>query len=257
MLDKLTFINHATVLISLNGINIITDPVYSFSVSYFLPRLQRPGIPLERLPPLSAILISHNHYDHLNLRTLRRLRRRHSAAFIAPRGVGRYGRRTGFPRVLELERWESVEVEGVRITFVPAKHFSGRIPWDRNKSQFGGFIVEAGQTCVYFAGDTAHDEFFKELKNRFKIDVALLPIGAYKPHAWFRNIHLNPQTALQAFEDCGARYLIPIHWGTFKISDEPMDEPPQWLREEAKKKGILDRVHILRNGEVFTIDNEQ
>lgn len=251
MPNTITPVNHATILLSLGGVNILTDPVYSFSVSYFLPRLQKPGIRLEDLPPIDLILISHNHYDHLNLKTLRRLRKNHSPIFIAPRGVGRYGRRTGFSNVRDLEWWEDMETNGIRVTCVPAKHFSGRTPWDRNKSLFGGFVVESGNSCVYFAGDTAYDGFFRELAARFQIDVALLPIGAYKPHRWFRNIHLNPKTAIQAFEDCAARHLIPIHWGTFKISDEPMDEPPRWLLEEARRKGLSETVHVLKNGEKF------
>lgn len=248
---RVTFINHATVLIQLGGTNILTDPVYSRSISYFLPRLKSPGIRFDDLPPIHMILISHNHYDHLNLRTLRKLRRNHHSGIVVSKGNGRYARRTGFEAIHELRWGDSVRENGVTVTAVPARHFSGRTLWDRNKSVYAGYIIEMDGTTVYFAGDTAYDGFFAELGKNFSIDVALLPIGAYKPYEWFKNIHLNPGTAVQAFLDCNASHLVPIHWGTFKISDEPMAEPPKLLREEAEKAGILDRIHILENGESF------
>lgn len=249
MNNRVTFINHATVLIELNGIRILTDPVYSLSVSYFLPRLQKPGVPFDLLPPIDIVAISHDHYDHLNLKTLRRIRRAHRPVFIAPEGLGKFAGRLAFSESQELHWWEKTLHRGVAVTCVPAKHFSGRTPFDRNRSLPAGFVFEVNGKTVYFAGDTAYDDFFKELKSRFSMDVALLPIGAYKPHAWFRNIHLNPATAIQAFLDCGAKTLIPVHWGTFKISDEPMSEPPEWLRREAEARGIMERVKILKNGE--------
>ncbi|MEX2116624.1 MAG: MBL fold metallo-hydrolase [Bacteroidota bacterium] len=250
---SVTFINHATVLIELNGIRILTDPVYSFSVSYFLPRLKKPGIPFIKLPPIDVVAISHDHYDHLNLRTLRRISRAHRASILLPRGLASFGRRTGFDEMRELAWWETLEHRGLSITCVPARHFSGRTPWARNRSKPSGYVFEAGGASVYFAGDTAYGEVFSELGQRFSLDIALLPIGAYKPHAWFKNIHLNPPDALQAFLDTGARILVPTHWGTFKISDEPMHEPPEWLMREARAKGVADKVRVLENGESVEI----
>jgi L-ascorbate metabolism protein UlaG (beta-lactamase superfamily) len=247
---RVTLINHATVLIELNGIRVLTDPVYSFSVSYFLPRLKKPGISFEQLPPIDVVGISHDHYDHLNLRTLRRISRDHRASILFPRGLGSYGKRTGFAEIVELEWWETLEVRGLTITCVPAKHFSGRKPWGRNRTKPSGYVFQSGGESVYFAGDTAYDAVtFRELRRRFSLDIALLPIGAYKPHAWFKNIHLNPPDALQAFIDTGATMMIPIHWGTFKISDEPMSEPPEWLMNEAKTRGVDGRVKVVGNGE--------
>ncbi|MEX1139874.1 MAG: MBL fold metallo-hydrolase [Bacteroidota bacterium] len=246
---RVTFINHATVLIELNGLRILTDPIYSFSVSYFLPRLKKPGIPFPKLPPIDLVAISHDHYDHLNLRTLRRLARAHSPSILLPRGLGSFGVRTGFEDVRELDWWETLEHRGLSITCVPARHFSGRTPWSRNRSRPSGYVFQAPGSAVYFAGDTAYSETFKEIGQRFALDIALLPIGAYKPHAWFKNIHLNPHDALQAFFDLRARMLIPIHWGTFKISDEPMQEPPEWLMREARARGVEERVRVLVNGE--------
>jgi len=246
---SVTLINHATVLIEMNGIRILTDPVYSFSVSYFLPRLKKPGIPFTKLPPIDLVAISHDHYDHLNLRTLRRISRSHPASMLLPRGLGSFGRRAGFDTVNELDWWETLEYRGLSITCVPAVHFSGRTPWTRNRSRPSGYVFQGEGASIYFAGDTAYGAVFHELGRRFSIDVALLPIGAYKPHAWFKDIHLNPPDALQAFLDTCAKVLIPIHWGTFKISDEPMSEPPEWLMREAKSRGIDDRVKVVENGE--------
>ncbi|HAV22409.1 MAG TPA: MBL fold metallo-hydrolase [Bacteroidetes bacterium] len=249
--NSITFINHATVLLQLGEFTLITDPVYSYSISFFLPRLRKPGIPFDDLPGIDYILISHNHYDHLNLRTLRRLRRRGIDRIVVPRDVAKYGRRTGFKEIVELEWWKQYEQPGLTITCVPAQHFSGRKLWDRNGSTYCGYVVQADNSTVYFAGDTGRGAFLKEIADRFSIDVALLPIGAYKPYEWFKNIHLSPERALQAFHDLRARHLVPIHWGTFKISDEPMAEPPALLRDEAIRQGVMDRVHILENGMRF------
>ena len=251
MPDRITFVNHATVLIQFGQRTILTDPVYSFSVSYFLPRLKKPGIPFDSLPHVDLIAISHNHYDHLNFRTLRRLRKRDQPAVLVSRGDGRYARRLGFDRIHEMKWWEETELSGIKITSVPAAHFSGRTPWSRNRSAAGGYVFESNGKAVYFAGDTASGEFLEDLGSRFSLTVALLPIGAYKPYAWFKDIHLNPATAIEAFQRCKAKFLIPIHWGTFKISDEPIAEPPRLLREEAQKAGIEDQVRILENGEEF------
>lgn len=250
---SVTFINHATLLIDFDGMRILTDPVFSWTVSYFLPRLKKPGISLDRLPPIDIILISHDHYDHLNLRSLRRLRRKHQSLLCTARGLGKYATRSRFRDYRELEWWESFETASLTITSVPARHISGRKPWDHNESGYCGFVVEAGDCTVYFAGDSGYGEHFAEISRRFSIDIALLPIGAYKPYEWFKNIHMTPHTALQAFVDLKARHLIPVHWGTFKISDEPMAEPPQLLQQEAERLGFLDKVHILDNGESFSL----
>lgn len=251
MPDRITFINHATVLIQFGQRAILTDPVYSFSVSYFLPRLKKPGIPFNGLPAIDLVAISHNHYDHLNFRTLRSLRRRDQPGVLVSSGDGRYARRLGFDRIHEMNWWEETELDGIKIISVPAAHFSGRTPWSRNRSAAGGYVFESNGKAIYFAGDTAPGKFFEDLALRFSLTVALLPIGAYKPYKWFKDIHLNPATAIDAFQRCKAKYLIPIHWGTFKISDEPMTEPPRLLREEAQKAGIEARVKILDNGEWF------
>ena len=249
MAGTVTIVNHATVLIQLDGVNILTDPIYSRTVSFFFPRLQRPGIALEDLPPIDIVLISHSDYDHLNLKTLRRLSKRHAAPIVLPVGLGSYGRSSGFREVLETAVWQTVERGGAEITCVPAKHISKRKPRDPSAAACVGYVLQAGAHTVYFAGDTAYADFFPEIGKQFSIDVALLPIGAYKPEQWFKNLHLHPATALQAFIDLRARHLVPIHWGTFWISDEPMAEPPKLLQAEAERRGCAGAVHVLKNGE--------
>ena len=246
---KITFINHATLLVQMNGINILTDPIYSRTVSFAFPRRQKPGIPFEDLPPIDYIVVSHSDYDHLNIKTLRMLRRRGLSTLVIPRGLARYAQKVGIDNVVEVSTWESYERPGLTITCTPAKHHSKRTAWDRTGSACCGFVLQTKDHTVYFAGDTGYAEFFAELGSRFSIDAALLPIGAYKPERWFKNLHLHPATAFRAFLDLKALHLIPYHWGTFWISDEPMAEPPQLLLAESERFGLRDKVHILNNGE--------
>lgn len=248
MKSSITFVNHATVLIQIDGVNILTDPNYNRSVGLIAPRLQRPGIPLDRLPRIDLILISHNDYDHLSVRTLRRLRRQHQPTVCVPLGDKKHVLKAGLSNVLEMNWWDSCELSGVTVRSVPAKHKSRRALFQRSKQLCCGYVIERSGRGVYFAGDTGYGEHFHEIGERHALKVALLPIGAYKPHDWFREIHLNPQTAMRAFLDLKANLLIPIHWGTFKISDEPVREPPALLLEEAERLGVSDRVRILENG---------
>ena len=246
---KITFINHATLLIQLDGVNILTDPIYSRTVSFMFPRRQKPGIPFEDLPPINYILVSHSDYDHLNLKTLRMLSRKGPSTIVNPRGLALHARKAGFEDIVELDTWESTERPDVKIICTPAKHHSKRTAWDRTGSACCGFVLQSKNHTVYFAGDTGYAEFFAELGSRFSIDAALLPIGAYKPEKWFKNLHLHPATAVKAFLDLKAQHLIPYHWGTFWISDEPMAEPPQLLLAESERFQLRDKVHILNNGE--------
>jgi L-ascorbate metabolism protein UlaG (beta-lactamase superfamily) len=246
---KITFINHATLLIEMDGVTVLTDPIYSRTVSFMFPRQQKPGIPFDKLPPVNYVLVSHSDYDHLNLKTLRMLRRKGPSTIVIPRGLSRYAQKAGFEKIVELAEWDLCQKPDITITCTPAKHHSKRTAWDRNGSACGGFVIQSKNHTVYFAGDTGYAEFFAEVGSRFSIDVALLPIGAYKPEKWFKNLHLHPATAVKAFLDLKAQHLIPYHWGTFWISDEPMAEPPKLLREESERFQLHDRVHILNNGE--------
>jgi L-ascorbate metabolism protein UlaG (beta-lactamase superfamily) len=250
---KITLINHATILIEMDGAVVLTDPIYSRTVAWTIPRRKKPGMLFEILPPIDAILVSHSDYDHLNLKTLRMLRRKGSSLFVAPSGLGRYGRRAGFAEVAELAPWESIGKSGITITGTPAKHHSKRTAWDRTDSSCCGFVIRSAHHTVYFAGDTGYADFFSEIATRYSIDVALLPIGAYKPEKWFKNLHLDPATAVRAFLDLKARHFVPYHWGTFWLSDEPMDEPPRLLMEEARKFRLEESIHVLENGEFIQV----
>jgi len=246
---KITFINHATLLLQMDGINIVTDPIYSRTVSFLFPRRQKPGIPFEDLPPIDYILVSHSDYDHMNLKTLRRLSRKGPSTIVVPKGLARYAQKSDFKDIVELNTWESAQRPDLTITSTPAKHHSKRNAWDRAGSACCGFVIQSKNHTVYFAGDTGYAEFFSELGLRFSIDVAFLPIGAYKPEKWFKNLHLHPETAIKAFLDLKAKRLVPYHWGTFWISDEPMAEPPQLLLAESERIQVRDKIHILNNGE--------
>jgi L-ascorbate metabolism protein UlaG (beta-lactamase superfamily) len=248
MKTVITLINHATVLIQIDDVNIITDPIYSRSVGWIAPRMQKAGIPFDNLPRIDYILISHNDYDHLSVQTLRRLRRRNQSMVIVPFGDAKYACRAGFTNVREMNLWQTFDNNSIRITCVPAKHKSNRMPFQRIKHLCCGYVIEKNDCAVYFAGDTGYGDHFKEISSHFSISAALLPIGAYKPYEWFREIHLHPQTAVRAFLDLKAELLIPIHWGTFKISDEPLAEPPVLLLEEAGRCGITSKLRILENG---------
>jgi len=250
---SITLINHATVLIQLDGVNILTDPIYSNTISFFIPRLKKPGIAFRDLPPIHVIFVSHSDYDHLNLRTLRKLSRHHLSTIIVPRGLAPYARRAGFSNIVELQWAEDYGYEDMRIVCVPAKHTGTRMFFDKSRSLACGYMMTSKTQTIYFSGDTGYDSLFQDLAAQFSVDVALLPIGAYQPYEWFKHIHLNPETALQAFRDLEASHLVPFHWGTFKISDEPMKEPPLLLAREAERLGIAKQVHILENGESFHV----
>jgi len=230
---RLTWVGHATWLIQLDGKSFLTDPVLSDSIPGFISRNVPPGVPWEELPPIDAALVSHNHYDHLDLPTLKRL----GVRVVAGLGTDRLLRREKL-LTTELGWWQSTEVGGVRITFVPAQHFSQRGLSDRNQALWGGFVIEGSSAAVYHAGDTGFFDGFREIGRRFRLDAALLPIGAYDPRWFMEPAHIDPEQAVQAFEALGAGTLLAMHWGTFKLSDEPLDEPPRRLEAERLRRGL-------------------
>jgi L-ascorbate metabolism protein UlaG (beta-lactamase superfamily) len=253
---RLTWLGHASVLASLGGASLLIDPVLGRRVARVIRRHGAPPLGADRLPRLSCVLISHNHYDHLDLATLRRLPREVPA--VLPRGLGRWlGRRHRRP-IVELDWWQSVAIEGLTITLVPARHWSRRGAFDLNRVLWGGFVIEGSGGALYHAGDSAWFEGFAEIGTRFPgLLAALLPIGAYEP-AWFmgRN-HLNPEQAGEAFLACGARTLVPIHWGSFQLTDEALCEPVERLRawwEASRPAGR--RLAVLAVGETLPLDEE-
>jgi L-ascorbate metabolism protein UlaG (beta-lactamase superfamily) len=249
----ITFIGHAGFLIQIAGKNVLVDPNFANWI-FILKRLRRPGLRLRELPPIDYVLVSHAHFDHLHkpsLRAIARLTRKLQGVppqIIVPKHVGEIVDRLGFARVIEMEWWQTMrDASGLEITHTPANHWGARLIHDDHRG-FGGFVLRAGEHSVYHAGDTAYFSGFAEIGRRLRPEIALLPIGAYEPPS-FRNVHTSPEDALQAFLELGAERMIPMHYGTFRLSHEPMDEPVPRLLAAAEKAGVGERVQVLREGE--------
>jgi L-ascorbate metabolism protein UlaG (beta-lactamase superfamily) len=247
---RLTWLGHASFLIQLDGVSLLVDPALRERIFGGIRRNVAPGLCLEELPPIDAALVTHGHYDHLDLPSLKGV----GAKVIAGLGTSRALRGAGLP-CHELGWWETLEVGAVRVTFVPAQHWSRRGLRDVNRSLWGGFVVEGAGAAVYHAGDTALFEGFREIGARFpSLDAALLPIGAYDP-AWFmERQHMNPEQALEAFQTLGARSMVAMHFGTFKLTDEPLDEPPLRLEAARVRLGIpAGQVKVPAVGETLEV----
>ncbi len=244
----ITHIGHATLLVEMAGHAVLTDPVFSQQIAG-LSRKNPPGRQPGQLPALDAILISHGHYDHLDVPSLDRLPL--SVPVILPPRAKAFVCRINDRPTSELAAWETWESDGLKITAVPAKHFGGRYLVDSLFRPAVGYVIEFDGVCVYFAGDTAYSEHFKKIGKHFDIDVALLPIGAYSPRWMMRSIHMNPEEALRAMVDLGADIMIPMHYETFDLSLEPMDEPAKRLKEIALEKGLAEKVIFLLPGQSF------
>ncbi|MFD7612565.1 MBL fold metallo-hydrolase [Streptomyces sp. NPDC059828] len=238
-----TWAGHASWVIAIGGLTVLTDPVWSRRILGTPARLTPVGVRWEDLPPVDAVVISHNHYDHLDAPTIARLPKR-TPVFV-PAGLGRWFRRRRFSRVTELDWWEAAEVPSpdggaVRFDFVPAHHWSKRTLTDTCRSLWGGWVLtdQRGRR-VYFAGDTGYGHWFKEIGSRHPdIDLALLPIGAYAPRWWLSTVHTDPEEAVQAFTDLGARNMAPMHWATFVLSAEPVLEPLRRLLAAWEHTGL-------------------
>lgn len=258
--SAVTFIGHSSFLIQMAGINVLIDPVFATRL-ILLRRQRRPGVVVRDLPRIHAILLTHAHMDHLNLPSLRavvrEMRRRKLPAPIAivPNGVSDLVAKAGFAEVRELSWWESTEVEAVTVTATPAKHWGARMFNDTHRG-FGGYSLAApGQPTVWHSGDTAYFGGFREIGARLHPDIALLPIGAYFPDS-YRAVHTSPEEALQAFLDVRAGTMVPMHFGTFRLGREPMDEPLPRLLAAASRHGVQDRVQALAEGETLVLASD-
>jgi L-ascorbate metabolism protein UlaG (beta-lactamase superfamily) len=250
---RITLINHATVLIQQSGSNILTDPVWSKRASPLTwigpSRRRMPGVRLKDLPRIDTVLLSHNHYDHLDLATIRLLAERGHSQFIVPVGVGRLLRSRSIGPVSELDWGESLPLGVTTIHSVPALHFSARAILDRNRTLWCGYMIEAAGRMVYFAGDTAFGDHFARIRQRFGAPrVALLPIGAYEPRWFMSPVHMAPDDAVRAHHILGAQTSIAIHHGTFQLTDESLDTPRRVLRESAPDSFLL-----VDNGQSVTL----
>ncbi len=255
-----TFIGHATFLIRTAKTNIVTDPMYSDRagpLNLLGPRRVRlPAVPFAKLPPISIVLLSHNHYDHCDRRTLRRIASRFDPVVVTPIGNARLVRSAGIRRVVELDWWEHAEIDGISITATRAHHFSARTPFDRNRALWSGFATAADGVRIYFAGDTAYAPFFRELRERIgPIDLALLPIGAYEPRWFMQSVHMNPAEAVQAHEELQSPLSVAMHFGTFQLTTEGIDAPPRALEEALRARGHApSSFRVLEFGETVRID---
>ncbi|MET9508220.1 MBL fold metallo-hydrolase [Streptomyces flavidovirens] len=246
-----TWAGHASWVVRIGGLTILTDPVWSQKILGTPARVTPVGVRWEDLPQIDAVVISHNHYDHLDAPTLKRLP--HDTPLFVPAGLARWCRRRGFTRVTELDWWEGAELGGVRFDFVPAHHWSKRSLTDTCRSLWGGWVLSDQQGYgqrVYFAGDTGYGHWFKEIGVRHPgIDLALLPVGAYDPRWWLSDVHADPEEAVQACEDLGAARMAPMHWGTFVLSAEPVLEPLTRVRAAWQQAGrARDRLWDLPIG---------
>jgi L-ascorbate metabolism protein UlaG (beta-lactamase superfamily) len=238
-----TFIGHSTFLIQTPSGNILTDPIYSQRagpLNLLGPRrVRQPAVPFDDLPAISTVLLSHNHYDHCDLPTLRRLAKRFQPAVVTPLGNTALVRSAGIHRVEELDWWQEARTSALPVVLTPAYHFSARTPFDRNRALWGGFILNAGGRRIFFAGDTAYASFFADVRERLgPIDLALLPIGAYEPRWFMQTIHMNPAEAVQAHLDLEAAESIAMHFGTFQMTTEGIDEPPRALDDACRVRNI-------------------
>ena len=256
----LSFVNHSTFLLQADGLAVLTDPIWSkraSPVSWAGPRrVCRPGVRFDDLPPVGLVLVSHNHYDHMDLPTLRRLEGRFHPLFLTGLGNGPYLRRRGLGQVAELDWWQSHRLAGgSEVTMTPAQHFSARSLFDRDRTLWGGFVLTLAGRRVYFAGDSGCGDHFRIIGARLgPPDAALLAIGAYEPRWFMRAAHVNPAEAVQAHQGLGARQSIGMHFGTFQLTDEGIDEPVEALRAARRAHGLSQQeFHVPRFGETVLI----
>jgi L-ascorbate metabolism protein UlaG (beta-lactamase superfamily) len=242
-----TPVGHGTFLIQMDGLNILTDPIWSercSPISWAGPRRHRePGIRFEDLPPIDVILVSHNHYDHLDLPTLERLAEKGTPRSITPLGNRGLIRESGIPLVDELDWWESIRLSAdVTVTLVPAQHFSARTLWNRNKALWGGFVVSGPAGNVFYSGDTGYGPHFREIARRFSpIRMALLPISPYRPRqskdapaSYYSIVHMGPADAVQAHLDLGARVSVAFHFQVFQLGTDGFDDAVNELAAAVK-----------------------
>jgi N-acyl-phosphatidylethanolamine-hydrolysing phospholipase D len=260
-----TWIGHATVLLQLGPLNVITDPMFSqraSPVQWAGPRrVMDPALAVDALPPIDIVLLSHNHYDHLDKRSVKRIARAHpNATWIVPLRLGATIAKWGAREIRELDWWQCTQAGTASVTATPARHFTARGIRDRNKTLWCGFAIESNGTRVYFAGDTAYHPLFADIGARCgPFDFAMIPIGAYDPRWFMHVVHMDPEEAVQAYRDLVAPHadsplptMLAIHWGTFRLTDEPMDEPPQRARARWRAAGLNgDRLWIARFGETW------
>lgn len=238
-----TFVGHSTFVLQTNGATIITDPVFSkraSPLSFIGPkRVRQPGVRLEDLPPIDLVLLSHNHYDHCDLASLRSIARRFDSIMVTPLGNRRMGTAAGFRRIVELDWWQATDAAPHPVTVTPAQHFSARTPFDRNRALWGSFMLEVDGRRLFFGGDSGYGAHFAAIRERLgAADLALLPIGAYQPRWFMKEIHMNPEEAVRAHLDLASARSIGMHFGTFQLTTEAIDAPLAALADAREAMGV-------------------
>jgi N-acyl-phosphatidylethanolamine-hydrolysing phospholipase D len=251
-----TWVGHSTFLIQLESVNILTDPHWgkrASPVGFAGPRrLVAPGLAFEALPPVHAVIISHDHYDHLDSETIGRIARAHDPMFVVPLVTAALLRDMGARRVVELDWWDTTDVRGLIFVCTPAQHSSGRTLTDQNRRLWASWAVVGKAKRFFFAGDTGYFPGFKEIGARLgPFELAAVPIGGYSSYVRHHPNHVNPEEAVDLLEDIGGERLVPMHWGTFDMNREPFAEPPGRLLKEARRRGLHSRMSILTPGETL------
>lgn len=239
----ITWIGHASFLIQTHEVNVLIDPIWSKWLKV-IKRLKQPGFEIQHLPSIDFVLVTHAHFDHLDRRTLA-----HVAAdqpIVVPIGVGNLVHDLGFNIVHELDYWQTVKLGPLDVSLTPCAHWGARFLADLHRG-FGGFVIKMDGRTIFHCGDSAYFEGFKEIGARYQIDIALLPIGGYDAPTG-REVHMNPEQAVQAFKELGAKTLVPMHYGSFRLGYEPLDEPPARLLASARVHGIEDKVLVMTEG---------
>jgi L-ascorbate metabolism protein UlaG (beta-lactamase superfamily) len=258
--NTLTWVGHATILLQLNGRNILTDPHFSkraSPVQWAGPqRVVQPGISLEDLPSIDFVFISHDHYDSLDKLTIQRLHEREggeNTLFFVPLGLEKWFQKLGVRRVIELDWWMQHVEQDFTITAVPVHHWSKRSIFSRNQTLWSGWVIQAPDFCFCFVGDTGYSPIFNDIGRKLgPFDVSAIPIGAYEPRWFMQDHHINPEEAVQVHLDLKSRKSVAIHWGTFILTDEPLDEPPERLKSAVEKRQLVkDSFLVLKHGETI------
>jgi L-ascorbate metabolism protein UlaG (beta-lactamase superfamily) len=255
----ITFIGHSSFLIQTPSGHALTDPVYAVRAGPFgrlgPRRVRRPAVALDDLPHIATVLLSHNHYDHCDLVALRALESRFHPRVLTPLGNARLLRSAGIRRIEELDWWQDASTAPFPVTLTPAQHFSARGPFDRNRAMWGGFVLAAGGVRIFFAGDTGYAPHFRDVRARCgPIDLALLPIGAYEPRWFMQEMHMNPAEAVQAHRDLESRLSIAMHFGTFQLTTEGIDEPLHALGAARDAQGVpREAFRALEFGESMVV----
>jgi L-ascorbate metabolism protein UlaG (beta-lactamase superfamily) len=239
----ITWIGHASFLLQFNDLNVLVDPNFA-NWLFLLKRIKRCGLRIEDLPPIDLVLLTHAHFDHFHKPTLRRLP--YPKIGVMPWGMGDLAYNLGFSRIVELDWWETFSHDDWKVTLTPCKHWGARVLRDHHRG-YGGFVLEHQGRSIYHAGDSAYFDGFKEIGRVCRPEIALLPIGAYHPET-FRHVHMGPDDAIKVFKDLKAKKLVPMHYGSFRLAFEDMDEPPRWLKQLGQEHGLTKRLVFLEEG---------